>query len=182
MHIDLLREKTRTFPTLENPSQLRSARVWHCSYRTLAPIARCIQLETLVIATFPDDNLAYLTRLQNLRYLSILHLPRVSDLAPLADLRSLKTLSLETLPSWDASGKVTTVASLDPIAALDNLQHLQLLGVCPPDRSLAPLERCKALVSARFSKYPDSEISRFHSATGVADALNPNPEFSATRI
>ena len=105
-----------------------------------------------------------------------MHLPKVDDLAPLAELRRLETLSLSTLPSWDASGKVTEVRSLDPIAKLPSLKHLALFGVVPKGRSLEAITRCRNLVASRFSKYPKAEMVRFYEATQMSDEFPPPPE------
>jgi hypothetical protein len=110
-----------------------------------------------------------LAALGDLQYLRILHLPRVTDLGPLERLQRLETLSLEMLPSWDSSGKLTVVDSLDPIGRLVRLKHLALFGVVPKNRSLAAVQRCRSLVSARFSKYPKGEVQRFYAETAVAD-------------
>jgi hypothetical protein len=112
-----------------------------------------------------------------LQYLCIIHLPNVSDLSPLVSLQNLESLSLETLPSWDSSGKRTVVNSLAPLCQLPRLKHLSLFGVVPPDMSLAPIERCASLVSGRFSKYPNREIKRFYSETELSDAHLPRPTF-----
>ena len=113
-------------------------------------------------------------RLTSLR---ILHMPDITSLEELSGLTCLKTLSLETSPSWDASGKRTVVSSLEPIAAIAGLEHLQLFGVCAPDKSLAPLERLKSLRSARFQQYPQEEVERFFRVTGAIDQFNPTSSF-----
>src|SRR4051812_13295548 len=158
VHLDLMRDSSTDFPGLENPGQIRSLRIWHCKYKSLRQLSSCPNLEELVIATFPDSSLDVISSLRNLRYLSIVHLPKVSDLTPLAQLAKLESLSLSTLPSWDSTGRTTVVKSLKPIALLSALKHLELLGVCSPDKSLAEVEQCKMLQSARFARYPKAEV------------------------
>ena len=179
MHLDLIRDKAKALPGIAAPDPLRSARIWHCSYRTLEPLKMLKNLRTLVIATFPDDTLRPLASLTELRYLQIIHLPRVTDLSPLAALSNLEVLSLETLPSWDASRRTTEVDSLDPISDLPELRHLSLFGVHPKDQSLVAIERCRALTSARFSKYPPAEVERFYQATGLSNEHIPEPKYDA---
>lgn len=179
MHIDLMREKEKCFPLVDAPLAVQSVRVWHCKYSSLAPLNAFVNLETLVVATWPDASFDALAGLDHLRYLSILHFPHASDLSPLGALRGLATLRLSSLPSWDASGKVLNVLSLAPIAQLPNLQHLELFGVCPPDRRLPVEVASKSLSSARFSKYPQSEVERFHEITGAAGAYAPEPVYDA---
>jgi len=177
MHLDLMRDEDKIFPAVAQPDAVRSLRIWHCSYRTLDGIGNLRNLQTLVIATFPDATLSALSSLSQLRYLRILHMPRVTDLSPLMALSALECLSLETLPSWDSSGKTTEVDSLDPIGHLHELCYLALFGVRPKDRSLAAIERCQRLQSARFSKYPKSEVARFYQVRRVSNAHVPEPEY-----
>jgi len=110
-----------------------------------------------------------------LKYLRIVHLPNVADLSPLSHLQELESLSFSTLPSWDTSGKLSTVESLQPIGQLSRLRHVELFGVVPKDKSLVPLQQCKLLESARFSKYQSQEIERFLIATKVSNAFVPEP-------
>jgi hypothetical protein len=177
VHLELQRDTARTFPEIAEPDSIETARVWHCKYGTLEPLRALTSLRVLVIATYPDDALEALSGLTNLTYLRILHLPKVSDLAPLAQLTSLTTLCLATLPSWDASGKRTVVASLEPLTRLEALRHIELFSVVPPDKSLKPLERLPSLQTARLQGFPKAEISRFFAATDVENAFAPEPTF-----
>ena len=172
-HLELIRDPARTFPSVADPDTVRQATIWHCRYSSLAPLAELRQLERLVIATLPDASLEFLGRLEQLRYLRIMHMPKVSDIEPLAGLTQLTSLSLSTLPGWDASGKTTTIRSLEPLAAMPALAHLELFGICPPDKSLAPLEKCKHLRTACVSRYPAAEVDRFFRTTRVANQINP---------
>ena len=177
MRVDLMRDRATSFPVLEKKDQVRSMRVWHCKYKSLQPLAELPNLQELVIATYPDKTLRALGRMGRLSYLRILNMPDITSLEKLSGLTCLKTLSLETSPSWDASAKRTVVSSLEPIAAIAGLEHLQLFGVCPPDKSLAPLERLKSLRSARFQQYPQEEVERFFRVTGAIDQFNPASSF-----
>ena len=176
MHLDLMREVAADFPKFDIRNEVTSLRIWHCKYRTLEGISQFPNLHTLVVATWPDTSISILSEI-DLEYLCIVHFPKIHDLAPLRDLQRLRSLSLQTLPSWDPSGKVQQVESLEPISRLSNLEHLELFGVVPADKSLSAIENCKKLVSARFSKYPKKEIIRFYAATGVSDAHLPKAEF-----
>ncbi|AST89750.1 hypothetical protein G7939_22890 (plasmid) [Ralstonia solanacearum] len=172
-----MRDKARQMPTVANPLAVASLRIWYCSYKTLESITVFRNLRTLVIADFPDASLGPLGTLPNLRHLRILHLPKIVDLGALAGLANLETLSLEVLPSWDASCKKTIVNSLEPIAQIAHLKHLSLLGVVPVDRSLASLERCGSLISAQLHGYPRKEADRFFAASGVLRAHPPSLQF-----
>src|SRR4051812_35241726 len=172
---DLMRDKAKAMPSDPDGAEVRALRVWHCNYGSLAPVVQYPNLTTLVVATYPDADLEPLASLNGLEYLSLLHLPRVTDLAPLAQLTSLRTVRLATLPSWDSSGKVTEVDSLRPLALLPGLAHLELFGVRPASESLRDLEDAKGLISVRVSKYPKAEVARFRDVTGATDDFAPSP-------
>ena len=168
-----MRSAERQMPAISALLEVQSLTVWHCKFKTLAPLASLRNLTRLVIAGFPDESFEQIGALSNLRQLSILHFPRVRSLSPLKQLVQLAALSLESLPSWDASRKQLVVESLSPLAELPSLAHLQLLGVVPPERSLTALEASSSLRSARFQGYPGAEVERFHLAKGVEDASFP---------
>jgi hypothetical protein len=172
-----MRDTARTMP-VDGDTTASALRVWHCKYQSLAALRGYPNLRILVIATYPDDNLGPIACLERLEYLSILHLPGVTDLAPLGQLQRLSTLRLSTLPSWDSSGKVTTVESLAPLAGLPHLAHLELFGVRPASKSLRDLEGARSLVSVRVSKYPKPEVRRFYEVTGCSDRFAPGPGVS----
>lgn len=172
-----MRDSSREFPSLAAPRDVTTLRVWHCKYQTLEPVAGLGNLEGLAIATYPDRTLDPLGHLESLRYLTLLHVPKVVSLDPLKALTSLEVLSISTLPSWDASSRVMEVDSLRPLAELPNLRHLELLGVRPRDGSLRDLDGCASLESVRVSKYATGEVERFRSVNGASDAFAPEPWF-----
>ena len=172
-----MRDPARVFPSLDEPDEVTTLRVWHCKYKTLEPIADLKRLEGLAIATFPDETLEPIGQLDSLRYLWLMHAPKVADLDPLGGLAVLEVLSIATLPSWDAGGRVMEVESLRPLAALPNLRHLELFGVRSSDGSLSALETSTTLESVRVSKYVPSEVDRFRNASGASDACAPEPWF-----
>ena len=171
----LMRDSNRRFPTLAQPGDVSALRVWFCKYRTLAPVGDLINLRTLVVAGYPDVDLVPLASLHRLEYLRILDLPRIGDLTPLSGLQELRTLRLGTLPSWDSSHRVTEVASLAPVTRLPKLEHLELFGVCPADRSLADLEAAPQLRSVRVSQFPKAEVEQYSSRCRVSDEFAPAP-------
>jgi hypothetical protein len=176
-HLELMRDRANTFPDMGDISAIRTARIWHCSYRSLMPISGMINVEELVIGIWPDPSLEVLSRMSRLRYLRIVHMPKVIDLASLEHLQNLEVLSLGTLPSWDAARKCTIVDSLAPICKLSKLKQLELFGICSADKSLRDLLHCPQLQSARFSHYPNDEVENFFRATGLAEAFAVEPSF-----
>ena len=161
-----MRDAAKVFPLPSDPASVTSLRIWHCKYRTLAEVAALTNLTALEIATHPDATLEPLAALTNLETLRVLHLPNVSDLGPLRALKRLRRLSLETLPSWDTSGKVTEVASLAPLAELPLLESVELFGVVPASRSIDDLLRVPRLRHAKISKYAKGENERLAEALG----------------
>lgn len=178
MHLELMREKSKLFPRIAEPLSVTSLRVWHCGYASIGSLAALRNLEVLVIASYPDECFSPLAKPERLRYLRVQHFPRVQDLAPLAVLRNLETLSLSCLPSWDAFGKIHSVRSFEPIGDLTELAHIELFGVRPIG-GVEPLLRLKRLRSARFSKLPKQQISAFYAASGAKDDFAPAPVFKA---
>lgn len=176
-HLELMRDSSKTFPKLECPLTLRTAHIWHCAYRSLVPVGEMLNLEELVIGSLPDPSLEFLRKLSRLRYLRVVHMPKITDLAVLEQLTNIEVLSLSTSPSWDAARKCTIVDSLMPLAGLPRLKQLELFGVCPADKSLSPLQRCPTLESARFSQYPVEEVARFYRETGLLDTFASEPSF-----
>ena len=157
MHIELTRDKARVFPKVAAPLEITSARVWHCKYETLAPLCQFKNVQSLDIANYPDQTLELLSCLTKLEVLQILHLPGVTSLEPLSQLQRLRKLSLSTLPSWDAAGKLTLVDSLAPLGDLPVLEELELYGVLPQSRLADDLCRSLSLTRVRLSKFPKRE-------------------------
>lgn len=177
MHLDFMRDPSKVMPVIDSPSEVRSIRIWHCKYTSLAPLADCINLEVLVVATFPDDGFECISGLKKLNYLSVMHLPKVTSLSALTDLHSLESVSLSTLPSWDSSGKVTVISSLKPLAALPNLKNIELLGVRPEAKSPLELLASSSIECVKLSKFTKKLVEEFYLVTGVVDGHMPAPVF-----
>lgn len=50
-----MRDPAKVLALPLKPHEVRSAKIWHCKYRTLEALAALRKLEELVIATFLDD-------------------------------------------------------------------------------------------------------------------------------
>ena len=175
MHLELMRVKDGELSEIQRPLSYKSAIIWHCKFKSLSPLSELRNLQSLVIATFPDASLDLLSGLCSLRYLKIVHIPKVTNLSALENMGSLEYLSLSTLPSWDASGKTTVIDSLLPISKLKNLKGIELFGVCTSDKGLSDLEQCSNLQTAKFSKYPKYHVDGFINKMGVSEEFIPEP-------
>jgi hypothetical protein len=177
MYLELLRKQEKLFPSLEKPEAITGLKVWICKYRSLAPIAHCSNLKSLVINSPLDSDLSWISKLTRLEYLWVQNPKNISSIGFLENLKCLQTLSLSTPPSWDSAKKILVVNAFTSIAHLERLKHIELFGVCGPDKSLAALRECRELVSARFNGYPEEVVVRFYSETGVSSQFAPEPKF-----
>lgn len=176
MHLELIRDKSRAFPSVEEGDKLTSITIWHCAYNDLSPVGGLLNLTRIKVAGYPNDNLNCISQLPNLEYLSLLHLPNITDLSPIGACKKLRVLRLHTLPSWDSSGKRTFVDSLAPIAGLPQLQDLELFGVCPITKDPSELAKSRSLERVRLSKYLKKKVDAYYSETGVGSDFARWPE------
>jgi hypothetical protein len=101
--------------------------------RDLTPLGELTNLEELALRKMPIGELTALSRLQNLESLDLCYSTGVRDLSPLAGLKKLKWLQLNS----------TQVSDLSPLAGLENLQQIDLN--CTSVSDLAPLRVLKNL-------------------------------------
>lgn len=172
MHIDLLRQTDTQLLFDGNPLEVESMRIWHCKDKHLSKLSAFKNLRLLEFGSFPDQSLEVIGSLPLLRYLKVVHLPKVSSLAPIAQLKDLRNLILATLPSRDSDRKRTIVESLSSLAGLKALR-LELFGICPPDYSLRALYGCTWLLTARFSQFHITTVEEFYESTGAVNDFNP---------
>lgn len=178
--IDLMRDSAKSMPAFASPTTVLSARVWHCKYKTLGPLAELTNLEELEIATVPDASLDFLLPLKKLRFLSILHLPKVTNIDQIAELTELENLSLRTLPSWDSSSKKSVLDSLQPLSNLKKLKHLELSGIIPADKSLAGVSALPLLQTLLVMPFAIEEKAAIL-ARGVEERGAPMSSFHVKR-
>ena len=124
MHIEFMREPGVTLPLHPEAGHVQSMTIWYCKFKSLASLPEYRSLRSLVVSGFPEQTFDIVGELRQLRELRIVHFPQVGELEPIGRLTGLESLSLETLPSWDASGKRQRVASLEPIGRLRGLRSL----------------------------------------------------------
>lgn len=135
----LLGKHDRTIPEdLQKVTNLK-LRIWNSKFDRYEDLASCSNLTELEIMAYRSDSFAPLGCLRSLGRLFIMDFPKVTSFEPLKTLTGLEELTLETLPSGDASGKRKSVESFQPLAPLIKLRVLKLAGVRTLDKDLSPL-------------------------------------------
>lgn len=157
--LDIRGDRALAFPTIEDPLSFTHARVLACCYEQWAALGQLTNLISLEVIDWHARDFEALRPLRHLEQLKVTHLPKVTNLDALADLISLRRLILETIPSWDSSGKVTQVDSLEPLKRLP-LEEVQMFGVRPASKSVDDLLAIPILRQARLSKFAAKEIKR----------------------
>lgn len=171
--IILARDKSKEIPLI--PLDTQKLMIWACKYKSISSIEMLIDLEELSIFAVEDTNFDFLSSLQKLKYLSLIHAKNIKNLDFLSPLKNLEVLILATSPSWDSNSRTIIVDSLNPIKSLKKLKHLELLGVTNEEKSLSDLYDCKNIETAIFSKYPRDEINNFYYRSKVIKGSAPNP-------
>jgi hypothetical protein len=160
-HSGRLVEQIRTFQdefdqVVEEPP-VTGLRLHGCSISDLSAITKMEQLIYLDIFDFGKASLEWIGRLRNLRYLRLMHLPKHHDLSSLSNLKLLEELYLESLPSWDASGKTLVFETLAPLAHLSELRVLRLLTAKVLRDGLSPLFGLSTLAKFETGNYFSTE-------------------------
>jgi hypothetical protein len=136
MKLELIRDKSRNFPAVENLADYSDIKIWHCRYQTFQNLNGFINLENIEIATYPDPTFEPISTLKKLRSLKIYHLPGIKDLTYLEGLENLEELELQLVVS---QSKFQHIVSLQPLEGLYNLRRISICGYVIEDGSLQPL-------------------------------------------
>jgi hypothetical protein len=160
VEVDIRGDKAEVFPRFDHPTTITHARVFACRYENWDSLSELVNLTSLQVVEWMGTDLEALRPLTRLEQLHLRHMPKVSSLSPLGDLRSLRRLILETLPSWDGS-KVTQVESLSPLRRLP-LEEINMFGVRPESKAVDDLLAIPTLRRARLSKFSAKEIKRIN--------------------
>ena len=168
--IELIKETQEEFnDILNNNMDIEFLKIWNCKindYSNLSELRNLIELEIFV---FDKGHLCYLSELVNLKKLRLIHIPQIQDLSDISKLIKLEELSLESLPSWDSSGKTLIFNNLKPIGDLVNLKKLTLMKARVNEFGLEPLEKMKELeefiTDNTFSTYDFARLSVFLPST-----------------
>jgi hypothetical protein len=176
--VDIRGDSARAFPEIDDPLSITHAGVFGCRYQDWDALSRLTNLVSLNIANFEGEDFEALRPLRKIEQLRVFHLPKVTNIDPLAELVSLRRLIFETIPGWDASGKVTQLDSLEPLRGLP-LEEVQMFGVRPASKAVDDLLAISTLRQARLSKFAAKEIKRI-GAVISDDYVNwQTPEWSA---
>jgi len=153
----------------DQPDRVLSLKVWYSRVADWTALEVFTNLHTLEVAGYDHSNFEPVSSLYRLKELRLLHFPKVSSLSPLANLNALENLALESLPSYDASGKFLNVESFSPLAQLPKLRQLRIFGVRACDRSLHALSQMVSLSTIHIGRgFAASEYAALRSALPAA--------------
>lgn len=132
--------------------------LWNIRAEEISALRNWSGIERLIIDGIPRvSDIFPLGSLENLELLSIERAPKARDISALSSLSNLRYLCFAG--GYSTSSK--RVPTLQPLAALKRLQHLNLVGVNSSDRSLAPLAEMHTLKEIRLSNnWPTEEFAR----------------------
>lgn len=174
MKLELMRDESTTFPEIESPEKYTELSIWHCKYRSIEKIALFKNLKKLEIATYLGADFEPLSKLKKLEFLHVVHLPKLKDLKGVSELVSLEEIQIETLPSWDASGKKLLISDLVPLGKLGKIKKIELMGVLPIDGNFACLSECESLEELNLQKRPSSGVASLNKLHELKPALKGN--------
>ena len=182
-------------PQLTKLRHLAAAELEEGHFEIICAASQVTHVEANV---FPVKSLAWVSRLSNVRVLSLYENTRLSSLAGLESLQNLQILSLanfavsvsleplapcKSLRSLWLSGTTWTtmrVPSLLPLAGLISLERLMLPNVRVKDRKLTPLHSLTKLVETKLPNFfPASEFTAL--AAAIPGARGKWLEFHASK-
>jgi hypothetical protein len=158
-----LKAGARNFRALATISNLKALWCFDIDAAALSAIGNCVRLDSLYVENLKTDDVAplrelrhlktlsldtcskvkalsFLSGMQSLSSLAIIHFKNVHDLSPLSELVSLRELAV--------AGSMWTrmqVESFQPLEKLVNLELLHLTNIKAKDESLEPLSSLKRL-------------------------------------
>jgi hypothetical protein len=145
----------------------KSMQLWFCGLKDFSFLERFPKLKVLVVADWfaptPND----LGLVPQLKALSIVHLPTVTDLGPLKHMEHIEELRLDTLPSWDASGKMNKFESIRPSVSMPLLRWFRAHKAEFGD-GIEPL--------AEATKLKDLDLANHHPLEEVAFLAGRRPD------
>ncbi len=158
--------------------RLRAVYVQNLRRVDIRPLARCVSVEHLLVTWAPNQaDIGFLADMPSLRTLS---------------LNDLKRLNLETLPSLpnltalNLSGGIWStlkIPSLAPLDRLPNLRYLTLSNVRPADRRLMPLAKLQHLRTLELPNFFEiEEFARLAAALPETKGRALTPFFTEARV
>ena len=143
--VELTKKTQKEFDEVLHNSDIESLKIWNCKINDYSQLSNLSSLVELEIFVFDKGQLSDLSELVNLKKLRLIHIPQIHDLSELSNLTNLEELYLESLPSWDSSGKTLVFKNLEPIGKLYKLKKLTLMKARIDEFGLQPLERLNGL-------------------------------------
>jgi hypothetical protein len=127
----------------------------------IAGLARDATVTSVTIFDYELDSLQPLGALARLEVLKIMNPRRITSLSGLTSLSQLRHLALSTPPGSDGSGRCIDVESLRPLAALDHLETLWLMGIRPRDLDLSPIADLRGLKELDIGCVPEFDLEHY---------------------
>ena len=119
------------------------------------------------------DTLTGLNRVAGVQRLTIVNAPRIRSLDPIADLLDLRSFGFRILMSKTSSQRID---SLGPLAALQHLESIEMLGVVAIDGSLQPLRGLRRLRHVHIpNRYDVAEFGQLAGALPEAKGFGLEP-------
>ncbi|MCY9656520.1 hypothetical protein P5G65_15670 [Paenibacillus chondroitinus] len=142
--LELIQKTQYDFDAALEDREIEALKIWNCKIKDYSKLNSLTKLTELEIFSF-DGTLDDMCNLRNLSKLRLIHMPKVNKLDKLGLLTNLQELSLESLPSWDSSGKTLVFDNLNPIGKLSNLKKLVIMKSIAEEFGLKPLGHLKQL-------------------------------------
>ncbi len=142
--LELMHKTQLEFDEAIKDKDIEVLKIWNCKIKDYSKLNSLTRLEELEIFSF-EGTLSDICNLMNLSKLRLIHMPKVNKLDELALLTNLVELSLESLPSWDSSGKTLVFDNFIPIGQLSNLKKLVIMKGIVKEHGLKPLGQLKKL-------------------------------------
>jgi hypothetical protein len=132
-------------------------------------------LTDLEIADYNYSSFEPISKLGRLRRLRLLHFPKLTSIKGIESNIDLEEVSLESLPSWDASSKYLQINSIREIGSLKRLRLMRMFGVKTRDGKLSYLKNCKGLEKIEIGRgYIKNEYNELRLAFPNATLSFPN--------
>ncbi len=165
MKYQLIRSKDTKGLLIPEAHLITELKIWYSSINDWEILSKFQNLVSLEIAGYDSDSLEPISKLIGLKTLRLLHFPKLQDISKITCNINIENLSLESLPSYDASNKYLEIDSLKPVSSLSKMMKFKMYGVKTKDSSLEFLVKCTKLIDIEIGKgFNLSEYNKIRSA------------------